>query len=68
MRVDGLTFSVRELHKEWYIPCTMTSNNAEWEKGRFYLRNEGAGLPPYTSKVLKAKTDSWHHGLSSSSR
>jgi hypothetical protein len=24
--------------------------------------------PPYTGKVLKAKTDTWHHGLSSSSR
>jgi hypothetical protein len=46
----------------------MTSNNAEWEKGWFYLRNEGAGLPPYTGKVLKAKTDTWHHDLSPSSR
>jgi hypothetical protein len=24
--------------------------------------------PPYTGKVLKAKTDTWHHGLSPSSR
>jgi hypothetical protein len=23
----------------------MTSNNAEWERGWFYLRNDGAGLP-----------------------
>jgi hypothetical protein len=46
VRAGGLTFSVRDLCKEWYIPCTMTSNNAEWEMGWFYLRNEGAGLPP----------------------
>jgi hypothetical protein len=24
----------------------MTSNNAEWERGWFYLRNDSAGLPP----------------------
>jgi hypothetical protein len=29
----GLTFSVRGLLKEWYIPSTMTINNAEWERG-----------------------------------
>jgi hypothetical protein len=29
VRASGLTFSVRDLRKEWYIPCTMTSNNAE---------------------------------------
>jgi hypothetical protein len=45
----------------------MTSNNAEWERGWFYLCNDGAGLPPYTGKVLKAKTDAWHHGVSPSS-
>jgi hypothetical protein len=45
----------------------MTSNNADWEKGWFYLRNDGAGLPPYTGKVLMVKTDAWHHGVSPSS-
>jgi hypothetical protein len=68
VRAGGLTFSVRDLRKEWYIPCTMTSNNAEWEKGWFYLGNEGADLPSYTGKVLKVKIDTWHHGLSPSSR
>jgi hypothetical protein len=42
----------------------MTSFNAYWEKGWFYLRNDCAGLPPYTGKVLMAKTDTWHHGMS----
>jgi hypothetical protein len=45
VRTDGLTFSVRDSRKEWYISCTMTSNNTEWERGWFYLRNEGVGLP-----------------------
>jgi hypothetical protein len=41
----------------------MTSNNADWENGWFYLRNNGAGCPPCTGKVLRAKTDAWHHGV-----
>jgi hypothetical protein len=41
----------------------MTSNNAYLENGWFYLRNDGAGCPPYTGKVLRAKTDAWHHGV-----
>jgi hypothetical protein len=46
----------------------MTSNNVDWEKGWFYLRNDNASLPPYTGKVLMAKTNAWHHGVSPSSR
>jgi hypothetical protein len=46
VRACGLTFSVRDLRKEWYIPCMTMSNNAEWEKGWFYLHNKGAGLHP----------------------
>jgi hypothetical protein len=46
----------------------MTSNNAEWERGWFYLRNDGAVLPPYNGKVLKEKADFWHHSMSPSSR
>jgi hypothetical protein len=57
VRTGDLTFSVRDSRKEWYLPCTMTSNNTEWERGWFFLRNEDAGLPPYTGNVLKVKTD-----------
>jgi hypothetical protein len=46
VRADGVTIAVRETHREFYIPCTMTSNNAEWEPGWFYLRNDEPGLPP----------------------
>jgi hypothetical protein len=48
VRAGGLTFSVRDSRKEWYLSCTMTSNNAEWERGWFYLRDESAGLPAPT--------------------
>jgi hypothetical protein len=44
--VGGLTFTLRDLRRELYPPCMMTSNNVEWERGWFYLRNDGAGLPP----------------------
>jgi hypothetical protein len=45
VRASGLTFALRETRRELYPPCMMTSNNADWEKGWFYLRNDGAGLP-----------------------
>jgi hypothetical protein len=64
VRASGLKLTLRDTHKELYPPCRMTSNNADWEKGWFYLRNDSASLPPYTGKVLMAKTDAWHHGVS----
>jgi hypothetical protein len=45
VRAGGMTIALRNTCGELYIPCTMTSNNAEWEQGWFYLRNDGAGLP-----------------------
>jgi hypothetical protein len=67
VRAGGVSISLREMRRELYILCTMTSNNAEWERGWFYLRNDGPGLPPYTFKVLKEKSNSWWHGVSPSS-
>jgi hypothetical protein len=46
VRAGGLTFALRDSRRELYPLCTMTSNNAEWERGWFYLRNDDAGLPP----------------------
>jgi hypothetical protein len=46
VRTGGMTIALRNMRRELYIPCTMTSNNSEWERGWFYLRNDGAGLPP----------------------
>jgi hypothetical protein len=68
VRAGGVSISLRETRRELYIPYTMTSNNAEWEQGWFYLRNDEPGLPPYTGKVVKEKADSWWHGVSPSSR
>jgi hypothetical protein len=64
VRAGGMTIALRNTRRELYIPCTMTSNNSEWERGWFYLRNDGASLPSYSGKVLKDKADSWHHGVS----
>jgi hypothetical protein len=68
VRAGGVSITLRETRRELYILCTMTSNNAEWERGWFYLRNDEPDFPPYTGKVLKEKTDSWWHGVSPSSR
>jgi hypothetical protein len=43
---SGLALAMRSSRREDYIPCTMTSNNADWERGWFYLRNAAPGLPP----------------------
>jgi hypothetical protein len=40
-----MSILLRESRKELYIPCTMTSNNVEWERGWFYLRNDEPSLP-----------------------
>jgi hypothetical protein len=42
---SGLSISLWDSRRELYLPCKMTSNNAEWERGWFYLRNDGTGLP-----------------------
>jgi hypothetical protein len=46
VRAGGLSISLWDSRKEFYIPCTMTSNNTEWERGWFYLHNDGPDLPP----------------------
>jgi hypothetical protein len=46
VRAGGLSISLRDSRKEFYMPCMMTTNNAEWERGWFYLRNDGPDHPP----------------------
>jgi hypothetical protein len=46
VRAGGMSISLRDSRRDLYIPCTMTSNNAEWERGWFYLRNDEPGPPP----------------------
>jgi hypothetical protein len=59
-----MSLAVRTQRKDDYIPSTMTTNNADWERGWFYLRNAEPGLPPYTGKVLRERPPSWYHGVS----
>jgi hypothetical protein len=54
-RAGGMSLAVRTQRKEEYIPSTMTTNNADWERGWFYLRNTEPVLPPYTGKVLRER-------------
>jgi len=55
---------VRENRRDLYIPCKMTTNNAGWSQGWFYLRNYGGLLPAYTGKILRDKLDDWGYGVS----
>jgi hypothetical protein len=65
VRAGGMSLAVRSQRKDVYIPSTMTTNNADWERGWFYLRNTEPGLPSYTGKVLRERPASWYHGVSS---
>ena len=42
----------------------MTSNNCDWDKAWFYLRNDDELLPAYTGKLLMEKPASWGYGVS----
>jgi hypothetical protein len=64
LRTGGMSLALRVQYKDDYIPCTMTTNNAGWERGWFYLRNAEPGLPPYTGLVLRERPNSWSHGVS----
>jgi hypothetical protein len=67
VRAGGMSLALRAQYKDDYIPCTMTTNNAGWERGWFYLRNAEPGLPPYTGLVLRERPDSWSHCMSPAS-
>jgi hypothetical protein len=64
VRAGGMSLALRTQFKDDYTPCTMTTNNAGWERGWFYLRNTEPGLPPYTGLVFREKPDSWSYGVS----
>jgi hypothetical protein len=64
VHAGGMSLAVRSQRKDDYIPSTMATNNADWERGWFYLRNVESGLPPYTGLVLRERPASWYHGVS----
>jgi hypothetical protein len=63
VRAGGMSLALQAQYKDDYIPCTMKTNNAGWERGWFYLRNAEPG-PPYTGLVLRERPDSWSYGVS----
>ena len=63
-RAGGLTLQVSERRGDLYIPCKMTTNNAGWSRGWFYLCNDGRRLLAYTCKILREKPVRWGYGVS----
>ena len=59
-----MTLQLRGSRKDLYIPCKVTTNNSEWDRGWFYLRNDDGRLPAYTGKMLLEKPDAWSYGAS----
>jgi hypothetical protein len=53
VRAGGMSLAVRTQRKDDYIPNTMTTNNADWERGWFYLRNAEPGLPPTPARCSR---------------
>jgi hypothetical protein len=52
-RTGSLMLHLRTTRPDLYIPNKMTTNNAGWSRGWFYLRNYGNRLPAFTNKVLR---------------
>src|SRR6185312_14535931 len=63
-RAGSLMLQVRGQRANLYIPSRMTTNNAGWTRGWFYLRNDDERLPAFTNNVLREKPDSWGWGWS----
>ena len=64
VRAGSLALQLRGSKKDLYIRCKMTTNNSEWDRGWFYLRNDDGRLPAYTCKVLTDKPGAWGYGVS----
>ena len=63
-RAGGLMLHLRPTRRNLYIPNRMTTNNAEWTRGWFYLRNFDNQLPAFTNKVLRERPEKWDWGVS----
>ena len=46
----------------------MTTNNAGWARGWFYLCNFNNRLPAFTNMVLRERPEKWNWGVSSQSK
>jgi hypothetical protein len=67
-RASGLMLHLRTNRSDLYIPCRMTTNNAGWTRGWFYLRNDDGWLPAFTNKVLQERPKKWGWGVSPQSK
>ena len=47
-----------------YISYKMTTNNAGWTRGWFYLHNDDQRLPAFTNRVLRERPPKWDWGVS----
>jgi hypothetical protein len=63
-RASGLMLHLRPSRRNLYIPNRMTTNNAEWTRGWFYLHNFGNRLPAFPNKVLRERPEKWDWGVS----
>ena len=61
-RASGLMLHLRPSRRSLYIPNRMTTNNAGWTRGWFYLCNFGNRLPAVTNKVLWERSEKWDWG------
>ena len=67
-RASGLMLHLRPTQTDLYIPNKMTTNNAGWTRGWFYLRNFGNRLLAFTNKVLRERPEKWGWGVSPQSK
>ena len=67
-RAGGLMLHLRLSRRSLYIPNRMTTNNAGWTRGWFYLHNFGNRLPAFTNKVLRERPEKWGWGVSPPSK
>ena len=58
-RAGGLMLHLRLSRKNLYISNKMTTNNAGWTRGWFYLRNFGNKLLAFTNKLLRERPAQW---------
>ena len=63
-RAGSLMLHLRPTRTDLYIPNKMTTNNAGWTRGWFYLRNNANRLPAFTNKVLRERPEKWNWGVS----
>ena len=64
----SLMLHLHPTRTDLYIPNKMTTNNAGWTRGWFYLRNFGNQIPAFTNKVLRQRPEKWGWGVSPPSK